>query len=99
MEEQNSEKKNNRIIQIVIVVVALAVAAVGIHSYTQSKAAPAEISQTETNRVGDFFTGLYHRPGCPRVEQIRTGNREDFADNDAARHAGYRPCDVCNPGM
>ena len=99
MEQQEpGAKKRDGIIRIVILAVAVVVAVIGIHSYMQSKEEPPVISQTETNRVGDFFTGLYHRPGCPKVEQIRDKNREDFPDNASAKKAGYRECEVCKPG-
>ena len=26
-----------------------------------------DISRTETYRMGDHFTGFYHRPGCPNL--------------------------------
>lgn len=98
MKQQDAGKKKDMIIRLAILVIAIAAAVVGIHSYTQSKAEPPAISQTETNRVGDFFTGLYHRPDCPKVKQIRDKNREDFVDSAAAEKAGYRPCEVCKPG-
>ena len=94
--EQGTKKKEG-IIRIVILVAAIAAAVVGMHSYMQSKEETPVISQTETNRVGDFFTVVYHRPGCPKVGQIRDKNRADFDSNEAARQAGYRECEICKP--
>ncbi len=61
----------------------------------------AAIRGRDARYDGRFFfgvvtTGVYCRPSCParpaKVENIRF-----FADTDAARAAGFRPCRKCHP--
>ena len=55
-----------------------------------------DISRTETYRMGDHFTGFYHRPGCPKLQQAHGGGIR-FESNEAARAEGYSPCKRCDP--
>lgn len=41
-------------------------------------------------------TGIYCRPGCPSRRPLRA-NVAFFANGDAARAVGFRPCRRCNP--
>lgn len=53
------------------------------------------ISHAEVNRVGENYTGIYHRPACPKIEN--NTNLTQFADNAEAKAAGYAPCKRCKP--
>lgn len=55
-----------------------------------------DISKVEVNRIGETYTGVYHRPGCPKVETIKS-NAKEFANNKEAEDAGYAPCKRCKP--
>ncbi len=45
---------------------------------------------------GVTSTGIYCRPGCPSRLPLRRNIRY-FADGEAARQAGFRPCRRCRP--
>lgn len=46
---------------------------------------------------GSAKSQVYHLPSCRFAAKIRVENRVKFANADAARKAGYRPCEVCQP--
>ena len=92
-----SGKPDSKKLSLILLVIVIMVGAVLAKNYMDSVNNRPEISQTEVNRVGDFFTGEYHRPGCPKVESITEGNRHEFNNNDEAKSAGYRACKVCTP--
>jgi hypothetical protein len=47
--------------------------------------------------VGSITSRKYHRPACGWVRRIARENRLCFADREAARASGYRPCRICEP--
>ncbi|MCR5175431.1 MAG: hypothetical protein K6C05_01120 [Anaerovibrio sp.] len=60
------------------------------------------ISTTEIERVGDTYTGLYHRPDCPKAKTIVNPvyfNEGTTAaeNNKKAEKEGYVPCKRCKP--
>src|SRR5437899_1677710 len=46
--------------------------------------------------VGVLTTGIYCLPACP-ARKPKPENIRFFADEDAARRAGLRPCQRCRP--
>lgn len=62
----------------------------------------SNISHAETYRVGDEFSGVYHRPACPNGKNVPSPVIFDHYDtpelnNAEARKAGYKPCSRCLP--
>ena len=60
------------------------------------------ISTTEIERLGDTYTGNYHRPGCPKAKsivKIVEFNKGATAEenNKQAREEGFTPCKRCHP--
>lgn len=55
-----------------------------------------DISRAEAYRMGDHYTGFYHRPGCPKLQQTYGGGIR-FESSEAARKEGYNPCKRCDP--
>ena len=60
------------------------------------------ISTTEIERVGDPYTGYYHRPGCPKAKSIvkvvdfnKGATAEE--NNKQAKEEGFLPCKRCHP--
>ena len=45
--------------------------------------------------VGNLTLAIYHQDTCEWAQKIPQKNRVSFASPDAARAAGYRPCQVC----
>lgn len=69
---------------------------VGFFLYKSSKDKYSNISHAEINRIGDTYTGVYHRPACPQAQDIQSGVIE-FENNKAAQSAGYHACKHCKP--
>lgn len=55
-----------------------------------------DISRKETYRLGDHYTGFYHRPGCPKLKQTYAGGVH-FDTPEAAKEEGYSACKYCDP--
>ena len=53
------------------------------------------ISRTETYRMADHYTGQYHRPGCPKLQQAYGGGKR-FESASAAEQEGYSACKRCD---
>ena len=47
--------------------------------------------------TGSDTTGIFCHPTCHRAQRIGATHRVDFASEQEARRAGYRPCLVCRP--
>lgn len=78
-------------------IVLLAVLAGGYYLYSTSVDEDfKDISRVEVNRIGETYTGVYHRPACPKVESIKSGVKE-FENTKEAEAAGYSPCKRCKP--
>lgn len=83
--------------RIIPFVLLVAVLAGGYSMYSSSVEEDFnDISHAEVNRIGDSYTGIYHRPGCPKVETIKS-QKMNFADNKEAEAARYAPCKRCKP--
>ena len=83
--------------QLALIAAVVAVLAVFWNLYSRSVEDDfANISRAEVTRIGDHYTGTYHRPSCPNVKQIYKGGKE-FANQEEARAAGYNPCKHCDP--
>lgn len=54
-----------------------------------------DIPRNEVTRIGDHYTGQYHRPGCPKVKQIY-GDGIKFENKEAAVAEGYSACKRCD---
>lgn len=88
---------NNNMVKIAIVLVVAAVLAVCFKMYFTSLDEDfSNISRTETYRMGDHYTGFYHRPGCPKLKQTHGGGIR-FESSAAAKAEGYSACDRCDP--
>ena len=70
-----------RILGIAVIVAILAVA--------------YQAYSTETYRMGDHYTGQYHRPGCPKLKQTYGGGTR-FESATAAELEGYAACKRCD---
>ena len=46
---------------------------------------------------GNKTTGIFCHPTCHRIRRSKTENVIDLTSSDAARTAGFRPCEVCRP--
>lgn len=46
---------------------------------------------------GSAKSQVYHLPTCRFAAKILPENRVKFANADAARKEGYRPCGTCRP--
>ena len=46
---------------------------------------------------GNHQLGIYGRLDCASGRRMKRGTRVFFADEDAARAAGFRPCGHCMP--
>ncbi len=46
---------------------------------------------------GNTTTGIFCHPTCHRIRRSKTENVIDLSSSDAARTAGFRPCEVCRP--
>lgn len=46
---------------------------------------------------GNRTTGIFCHPTCHRIRRSKTENVVDLTSTDAARAAGFRPCEVCRP--
>jgi O-6-methylguanine DNA methyltransferase len=46
---------------------------------------------------GHRTTGIYCQANCPAVTRVGRGRMLFFADQNAARQAGLRPCKICRP--
>ena len=55
----------------------------------------SNISRTETYRMGDHYTGQYHRPSCPKLKQAYGGGKR-FENATAAELEGYAACKRCD---
>ena len=85
-----------KVIPFIILVVVLIV---GFNAYKSSVQEDFnDISHEEVNRIGESYTGIYHRPGCPKVQgDTVKAQRLEFENNKAAKDAGYAPCKRCKP--
>lgn len=82
-----------RILGIAVIVAILAVA---YQAYSTSVAEDfSNISRAETYRMGDHYTGQYHRPGCPKLKQAYGGGKR-FESATAAELEGYAACKRCD---
>lgn len=99
MEEQNKA----RVKLIVALVIIFLVGVVGYKLYINSMENDFnDISTVEIERVGDHYTGQFHRPDCPKAKKIlEPVIFEDGAtakeNNKQAREEGYVPCKRCHP--
>jgi len=60
---------------------------------------PSQNQQTTIERVvASKESNVYHKPSCRYAEKIKSENKIWFDSPAEARAAGYRPCEVCNPG-
>lgn len=57
-----------------------------------------DLEQSVTRLVGCTSTRIFCRRGCPHDLRVREEHRVAFASSAEARAAGYRPCQVCQPG-
>ncbi|ORT98897.1 hypothetical protein D081_2347 [Anaerovibrio sp. JC8] len=60
------------------------------------------ISTVEIERVGEEFTGQYHRPDCPLAKKILkpvifNEGKTAAENNKQAKAEGYVPCKRCHP--
>lgn len=84
-------------VKIILVAFIVAVLAVCYNLYTTSLEEDfTNISRTETYRMGDHYTGFYHRPSCPKLKQTHGGGIR-FETVEEARAEHYNPCDRCDP--
>lgn len=84
-------------IRLIVVIVLFVVLAIGGRLYTESLAEDFNnISRTETYRLADHYTGFYHRPTCPKLEQTYAGAIR-FESAKEAEDEGYSPCKRCDP--
>ncbi|MFL6230461.1 MAG: Ada metal-binding domain-containing protein [Pyrinomonadaceae bacterium] len=60
-------------------------------------AAPQVASVAAPQIVGSRTLGIYHLPTCAWADRIAARSRIEFDAPASARHAGYRPCHVCQP--
>ena len=82
-----------RILGIAVIVAILAVA---YQAYSTSVAEDfSNISRAETYRMGDHYTGQYHRPSCPKLKQPYGGGKR-FESATAAELEGYAACKRCD---
>lgn len=87
----------NKKITIVGLAILLVVLAVAYRAYSTSVEEDfKDISRVETYRMGDHYTGQYHRPGCPKLKQT-FGEAIRFENAAAAREEGYSACKRCDP--
>lgn len=88
---------NKRMISIVGMAILVVVLAVAYRAYSISVEEDfKDISRVETYRLGDHYTGQYHRPTCPKLKQT-FGEAIRFENAAAAREEGYSACKRCDP--
>ena len=88
---------NKRMITIVAIAILAVLLAVAYRAYSISVEEDfKDISRVETYRLGDHYTGQYHRPGCPKLKQTY-GEANRFENAAAAREEGYSACRRCDP--
>lgn len=88
---------NINLLKGIVVAVIIVVLAVAYNMYSSSLENDfADISRAEAYRMGDHYTGFYHRPGCPKLQQTHGGGVR-FESSEAARNEGYNPCKRCDP--
>jgi O-6-methylguanine DNA methyltransferase len=56
-----------------------------------------ELARRRTRFVGSRTTKIFCLPSCHAARRIQPENEVPFADEGAARSAGYRPCLHCRP--
>ncbi len=56
-----------------------------------------ELARRRTRFVGSRTTRIFCLPSCHAARRIQPENEVPFADEGAARAAGYRPCLHCRP--
>jgi O-6-methylguanine DNA methyltransferase len=56
-----------------------------------------ELARRRTRFVGSRTTKIFCLPSCHAARRIQAENEVPFADEGAARSAGYRPCLHCRP--
>jgi O-6-methylguanine DNA methyltransferase len=56
-----------------------------------------ELARRHTRFVGSRTTRVFCLPSCHAARRIQPDNEVPFADESAARSAGYRPCLHCRP--
>src|SRR5438128_696023 len=47
--------------------------------------------------VGSKTSKTFHRPSCAAAKRLTSKNKVEFADVDAAKAEGYKPCALCKP--
>jgi O-6-methylguanine DNA methyltransferase len=61
---------------------------------------PADLERLAARRIrlwGSDTTHIYCNPTCRHARRITAAHLVEFHDQDEARAAGYRPCEVCRP--
>ena len=101
MDNKMEKKEATKLIIGLVIVIAAIVAA--LFAYNNSvKDDFNNISHAEIYRMGDDFTGLYHRPDCPKIKKVMKpiyfeDGKTAKENNEAAKHEGYKPCPRCTP--
>ena len=57
----------------------------------------ADLASRHVRVQGNKTTGIFCHPTCHRIRRSKTANVIDLSSSDAARTAGFRPCEVCRP--
>lgn len=96
------EKKEYTKLGIALVIIVLLLIG-GYKLYTDSLENDFnDISTVEIERVAESYTGIYHRPGCPKVKTILqpivfNEGKTAAENNKQAKAEGYVPCKRCHP--
>lgn len=63
---------------------------------TENPAAPVEETPVTHTVIGNRNSKKYHEPSCASVTDMKEKNKATFDSVEAAKAAGYEPCDRCH---